>query len=62
MNFEVFVNRVKDEIKDHLPETFQDAEFALIQHVKLNNSYAALTIANQPIQRLWNLQLRYCRF
>ncbi|MBO5160276.1 MAG: hypothetical protein J6B94_11930 [Lachnospiraceae bacterium] len=59
MNFEVFVNRVKDEIKDHLPETFQDAEFALIQHVKLNNSYAALTIVNQTVAPIVNLEDYY---
>lgn len=59
MNFEVFVNRVKDEIKDHLPETFQDAEFALTQHVKLNDSYAALTIANQAVAPVVNLEDYY---
>ena len=56
MNFEVFVNRVKDEIKDHLPETFQDAEFVVTQHVKLNNSYAALTIMNQSVAPMINLE------
>ena len=45
MNFEGFVNRVLDQIKEYLPESFQDAEFVVRQHEKLNNQYAAYSMA-----------------
>lgn len=56
MNFEGFVNRVMDEIKEHLPESMQDAEFVVRQHEKLNNQYAALTIANSKFAPVINLE------
>lgn len=56
MNFEGFVNRVLDQIKEYLPESYQDAEFVVRQHEKLNNQYAALTIANSKFAPIINLE------
>lgn len=56
MNFEGFVNRVLDQIKEYLPESFQDAEFVVRQHEKLNNQYAALTIDNSKFAPVINLE------
>ena len=56
MNFEAFVNRVMDEIKEHLPEFYQDAEFVVRQHEKLNNQYAGLTIADRQVAPVVNLE------
>ena len=56
MNFEGFVNRVLDQIKEYLPEAYQDAEFVVRQHEKLNNQYAALTIANSKYASIINLE------
>jgi len=56
MNFESFVNRVLDEIKEHLPESYQDAEFVVRQHEKLNNEYAGLTIAGKQVAPIVNLE------
>jgi len=56
MNFEGFVNRVLDQIKEYLPESFQDTEFVVRQHEKLNNQYAALTIADVKMAPIINLE------
>ena len=56
MNFEAFVNRILEEIKEHLPEKFQDTEFTVIQHEKLNKQYAALTIAGTSVAPVINLE------
>lgn len=56
MNFEGFVNRVLDQIKEYLPESFQDAELVVRQHEKLNNQYAALTIADVKMAPIINLE------
>ena len=56
MNFEGFVNRVLDQIKEYLPESFLDAEFVVRQHEKLNNQYAALTIDNSKFAPVINLE------
>lgn len=56
MNFEAFVNRILEEIKEHLPEKFQDTEFTVIQHQKLNNKYAALTMADVSVAPVINLE------
>lgn len=56
MNFEKFVNRVLEQIKEYLPESFQDAEFVVRQHEKLNNQYAALTIADRTVAPIVNLE------
>ena len=59
MEFEAFVNRVKEEIKDYLPEEFQNMEFVVNQHEKLNNSYAALMVENQSVATVVNLENYY---
>ncbi len=56
MNFEAFVNRVVDEIKEHLSEAYQDAEFVVKQHEKLNNQYAGLTIEGRSVAPVINLE------
>lgn len=56
MNFEEFVNRVLDEIKEHLPESYQDVEFVVRQHEKLNNQYVSLTIVNSHFAPVVNLE------
>lgn len=56
MNFETFVNRVMDEIKEHLSEAYQDAEFVVKQHEKLNNQYAGLTIEGRSVAPVINLE------
>ena len=56
MNFEAFVNRVMDEIKEHLSEAYQDAEFVVKQHEKLNNQYAGLTIEGRSVAPVINLE------
>ena len=56
MNFEGFVNRVLDQIKEYLPEAYQEAEFVVRQHEKLNNQYASLTIANSKFAPIINLE------
>lgn len=56
MNFEGFVNRVLDQIKEYLPEAYQDTEFVVRQHEKLNNQYAALTIENSTFAPVVNLE------
>lgn len=56
MNFEAFVNKILEEIKEHLPEKFLDTEFTVIQHEKLNKQYAALTIADQNVTPVINLE------
>ena len=55
MNFEAFVNRVLEEIKEHLPEEFQDTEFVVRQHEKLNTKYSALTMTDRTVAPLINL-------
>lgn len=56
MNFEAFVNRVMEAIKEHLSEDFQDAQFVVMQHEKLNNQYAALTVENRMFAPVINLE------
>ena len=56
MNFEGFVNRVLDQIKEYLPESFQDAEFVIRQHEKLPSQYAALTIDNSKFAPVINME------
>lgn len=56
MNFEAFVNRILEEIKEHLSEKFQDTEFTVIQHEKLNKQYTALTMAGVSVAPIINLE------
>lgn len=47
MNFDNFVNMVRDSIKDHLPEEYENAKVMIENHRKLNNSYLGLTILKE---------------
>ncbi len=59
MDFETFANRIREEIKDHLPDGFQDAEFVIKDHEKLNEKYTGLTIANRTVAPVANLDNYY---
>lgn len=47
MNFEEFINTVKDTIKDYLPEEYKDAEVTLLENRKLNTHYTGLTVTRK---------------
>ena len=47
MNFEEFINTVKDTIKDYLPEEYKDAEVKLLENRKLNTHYTGLTVTRK---------------
>lgn len=47
MNFEKFINTVKDTIKDYLPEDYKDADVRIIENRKLNTSYVGLTVTRK---------------
>lgn len=47
MNFEEFMNTVKDTIKDYLPETYKDADVNILENRKLNNTYMGLTVTHE---------------
>ena len=44
MNFSEFVDRVKNSIKDYLPDRFADASVSVDQYQKLNTSYMGLQV------------------
>ena len=46
MNFEQFVERVKDSIKDYLSAEYQDAAVNVYNLEKINNSYVAMTVSD----------------
>ena len=37
MNFEEFINTIKDTIKEYLPEDYRDAEVNILENRKLNH-------------------------
>lgn len=47
MNFEEFINTVKDTIKDYLPENYRDAEVNILENRKLNTNYTGLTVTRE---------------
>ena len=47
MNFEEFINTIKDTIKDYLPEEYKDAEVKLLENRKLNTHYTGLTVTRK---------------
>ena len=47
MNFEEFINTIKDTIKDYLPEEYKDAEVNLLENRKLNTHYTGLTVTRK---------------
>lgn len=47
MNFEEFINTVKDTIKDYLPEDYRDAEVNILENRKLNANYTGLTVTRE---------------
>ncbi len=44
MDFEKFVNEIQENIKQYLPEDYQDAEVTFMEHQKLNEQYTGLTV------------------
>lgn len=44
MDFNKFVNELKENIKLYLPENYENAEVALIEYQKLNEAYTGLTV------------------
>lgn len=51
MDFESFVNEVKDNIKDYLPERFDSASIEVRENQKLNETYTGLFV-QEPGQRI----------
>ena len=47
MNFEEFINTIKDTIKDYLPEDYRDAEVNILENRKLNTNYTGLTVTRE---------------
>lgn len=47
MNFEEFINTIKDTIKDYLPENYRDAEVNILESRKLNTNYTGLTVTRE---------------
>lgn len=47
MNYEEFINTIKDTIKDYLPEEYKDAEVNLLENRKLNTHYTGLTVTRK---------------
>lgn len=47
MNFEEFINTIKDTIKDYLPEDYRDAEGNILENRKLNTNYTGLTVTRE---------------
>lgn len=47
MNFEEFIDTIKDTIKDYLPEEYKDAEVNLLENRKLNTHYTGLTVTRK---------------
>lgn len=44
MNFNEFVNEVKDNIKRFLPEEYENAEVSVMDYQKLNTTYKGLMV------------------
>ena len=61
LTFAEFVDKVKERIKDYLPERFADAEVSVDQFQKLNSSYLGLQVkrADQTVVPNINLNARY---
>lgn len=61
MNFEHFVSKVSDSIKDYLSEEYEDAKIIIEEQKKLNNSYHGLTILknNEKVAVTINLDQIY---
>ena len=47
MNFEEFINTIKDTIKEYLPEDYRDAEVNILENRKLNTNYTGLTVTRE---------------
>ena len=61
MEFEKFVENVKETIKDYLPMEYENAIVDLYPHEKLNESYLGMTVRNenQNISPTLNLNMFY---
>ena len=61
MEFEKFVETVKDTIKDYLPEEYASASIEVMQHEKLNDSYLGMTVTAeyQAVAPTLNLHMFY---
>ena len=47
MNFEEFVNRIKESIRDYLPREYENAEVLVQEQKKLNNRYTGLLVLQE---------------
>ena len=47
MNFEEFVNRIKESIRDYLPREYENAEVLVQEQQKLNNRYTGLLVLRE---------------
>ena len=61
MEFEKFVETVKETIKDYLPAEYNNASVDVYPHEKLNESYLGMTVRNenQNISPTINLNMFY---
>ena len=47
MEFEKFVETVKETIKDYLPDEYKNASVDVYPHEKLNESYLGMTVRTE---------------
>ena len=47
MNFEEFVNRIKESIRDYLPREYENAEVLVQEQQKLKNRYTGLLVLQE---------------
>ena len=49
MDFEKFIEEVKNRIKDFLPKQYEDAEIYVQEQEKINSQYTGLTVIGKNI-------------
>lgn len=57
MNFEKFMEAIKDAIKEYLPESYQDAQVMIQEQRKLNKRYMGLTVTRAGDERIPTINL-----
>ena len=57
MNFETFMESIKNHIKEYLPESYQDAQVTIREQQKLNNRYMGLTVIRPGDDRIPTINL-----
>lgn len=57
MNFETFMETIKKDIKEYLPESYQDAQVMIQEQRKLNKRYMGLTVTRAGDERIPTINL-----